>query len=901
MPLASGAQLGPYDIVAPLGAGGMGEVYRARDSRLARDVALKVLPEAFSKDAERMARFDREAQVLASFSHPNIATLHGIEESGGVRALVMELVEGPTLGERIAQGPIPLEDALPIAKQIAEALEAAHDRGIIHRDLKPANIKLRPDGAVKVLDFGLAKALDDEPAASGGSNSPTLSLAATRMGVILGTAAYMAPEQAKGRPVDRRADIWAFGAVLMEMLTGRRMYSAPTAAETLALVMTTDPGFDALPGNIPASIHKLLRRCLDKEPKRRLQAIGEARIAIDEYLAGPLSGPDVLTSTRGWRSASRWAVAALAIAAATGWFAALRPRGPAPARLHVEVLPPPGVALAALRYNVATQALSPDGRYLVFCGSRNRQTTLWLHAFDTGQARELDGTAGALAPFWSPDSHWIAFAMHGQLWKTPIEGGPPSPICRMIGQPLGGDWNAENLIVFGDRGRGAIQWAPAGGGEPKPATVLDAAREDLAHSLPQFLPGGRSFLFGVMNKAYGFSAMRVGRLGDSPTGGADLVLPPSSGQAMYVPVAGHSDGTKGFLLVRSGSRIYARRFDLSSLSVEGEPVLIGGPVEQIAGISQVVSVSNVNSLAYNPAEILNAQLSWFSRDGRELSTLGQPGTYFSPQISPDGTRVVVARGETSDPQAQDIWIFDLARNVPTRLTNTPHWEGNPQWSPDGRRVAFLEVLPGSASRVPKVIAAGGGQAATFPFTSQRGGVSLLDWSRDGRFIFTDARNSIQANPAGGGDPFIAVQATARIRDAQLSPDGRWLAFTSTDSGSEEVCVTPFSGQPGSATPERTQISPAGGTQPRWRGDSRELYFVSGDDKMMAVEIQASAQGFSASPPKALFTLPPMLYAGQAHQYAVSPRGDRFLVVKLTSAASRVPIHVLMNWQQAASK
>jgi len=428
MALSPGTRLGPYEIVAPLGAGGMGEVYRARDARLGRDVALKVLPEVFAKDAERMARFEREAQVLASLNHPNIAALYGLEESGGVRALVMELVEGPTVAERISDGPIPAEEALPFAKQIAESLEYAHERGIIHRDLKPSNVKVTRDGVVKMLDFGLAKALEDDPAGANVSNSPTLSLAATRSGVILGTAGYMSPEQAKGKPADRRADIWAFGVVLMEMLAGRQIYTGETVAETLASVMKDEPRWELLPASTPAGIVKLLRRCLERDPKRRLQAIGEARIAIDEALSGAPAEEAVRPLAPPRPRPIPWVVTAVAtIAALVLAFLYFR-QAPQAERVQRYTIAPPE------KSSIQTFAISPDGRYIAMAASTEGKLQLWVRALDALQAQLLPGTEDAQLPFWSPDSRWIGFFVQGKLKKVPVNGGPAQSLCDAGGR-----------------------------------------------------------------------------------------------------------------------------------------------------------------------------------------------------------------------------------------------------------------------------------------------------------------------------------------------------------------------------------------------------------------------------------------------------------------------------------
>ncbi|MBI3694947.1 MAG: serine/threonine-protein kinase [Acidobacteria bacterium] len=489
MPISAGTRLGPYEIVASLGAGGMGEVYRARDARLGRDVALKVLPEVFAKDAERMARFEREAQVLASLNHPNIAALYGLEESGGVRALVMELVEGPTLAERIEDGPIPIDEALPIARQIAEALEAAHEKGIIHRDLKPSNVKVKADGAVKVLDFGLAKALEDDPASSDVRNSPTLSLAATRAGVILGTAAYMPPEQAKGKPVDRRADIWAFGVVLFEMLTGQQLFAGETAGDTLAAVIKDEPKWDRLPESTPPAIRKLLRRCLDRDPRRRLRDIGEARLVIEDVMAGapaeePSPRPRVSASPR---LAVSWVVAgALLISTLVLAFLYFGETPPAERVMRYSVPAPEKASIHSF-------AISPDGRYLAIAATAQGKRYLWVRALDALQPQLLPGTEEAANPFWSPDSRWIGFFAQGKLKKIAVSGGPAQTLCDAAAG-RGGAWNRDGVILFAPSPTGPLFRVSAVGGVPVQVAKAEGGG---THRNPVFLPDGRRFLYQV--------------------------------------------------------------------------------------------------------------------------------------------------------------------------------------------------------------------------------------------------------------------------------------------------------------------------------------------------------------------------------------------------------------------
>src|SRR5580693_4440952 len=560
MPLTNGTKLGPYEIISPLGAGGMGEVYRARDSKLGRDVALKVISEQFANDAERMARFEREAKVLASLNHPNIAHIYGLEDSGGVRALVMEVVEGQTLAERIARGPIPLEETLSIAKQMAEALEYAHERGIVHRDLKPANVKITPDGAVKVLDFGLAKAIEETSAAEDISNSPTLSMGATRAGVILGTAAYMSPEQAKGKSADRRADIWSFGVVLYDMLSGKQMYGGETAPETLAHVITKDPSWENLPSATPTAIRNLLERCLTKDPKARLQAIGEARIIIERYLANPASSTSSIERIAAVQPTSRrvlpWTVSALALVIAM--VCAWAPWRQAREEMHAARLafvPPPDSLFDDSQAD--TVVVSPDGEKLAFTArSAQGKSQLWVRALDSIDAQMLPGTEGAIEPFWSPDSKSIAFGAKGKLKRVDLSHGTAQTLCDAA-RLTGGSWSPKGIIIFGPDYRSALFQVPANGGDVKAATVRDSEHGDAQHSHPFFLPDGNHFLFRI-NINPDPKGVWIGSL-DSPV--LNQLLPDNT-IAAYAP--------PGWLLYVRNEVLVAQEFDAGSMKLKGE-------------------------------------------------------------------------------------------------------------------------------------------------------------------------------------------------------------------------------------------------------------------------------------------------------------------------------------------
>ena len=592
-----GQTLGHYQVTGKLGAGGMGVVYRAHDTRLGRDVALKMLPEAFLHDSERLARFEREAHLLASLNHPNIATIYGLEESGGGRALVMELVEGATLAERIGSGPVPLEEALVIARQIAEAIEFAHERGIVHRDLKPANVKLTHDNTVKVLDFGLAKAFSEDRLSSDVENSPTITQAATRAGVVLGTAAYMAPEQAKGKPVDRRADIWAFGIVLLEMLTGRQTYSGETAAETLAFVMTRDPALDRVPPETPAAIRRLLRRCLDRDPRRRLRDIGEARIAIEEVLSGAPAEPAVPGGPSSSPLPSRplvWmaiagVLAVLLLASLAALMGHFRETPPKASAVRFQVSLPEKASLRSQDFPV----VSPNGEYLVFAAGGGPGSTtgriLRVRPLNSLSFQDLPGSEGARMPFWSPDSRSIGFFAEGKLKKVDVTGGSPQTICD-VASGQSGAWSPDGTIVFAAVSAGPLLRVPAAGGEAKPLTALDPSRQEIRHGRPFFLPDGRSFLYLAVSSLPEKNGIYAGSLDSKET----KRLMTSSSHAAYAP----GPSGVGYLMFSRANTLMAQPFDSRKLELSGEPFPIAEQVAEPEFVGSAFSVSGNGVLAY---------------------------------------------------------------------------------------------------------------------------------------------------------------------------------------------------------------------------------------------------------------------------------------------------------------
>jgi predicted Ser/Thr protein kinase len=654
--MSPGLSVAHYRITAKLGEGGMGEVWRATDTKLDREVAIKILPEALAADPDRMARFEREAKVLASLNHPNIAAIYGVEE----RALVMELVEGPTLAERIAQGAIPVEEALPTARQIAEALEYAHEKGIIHRDLKPANIKITPEGRVKVLDFGLAKAMASEPSAGDPASSPTLTMRATMAGALMGTAAYMSPEQARGQSVDRRADIWAFGVVLHEMLTGRQLFVGPTISDTLAAVLKTEPDVKA----VPAAVQPVVKRCLRKDPRQRWQAIGDVRIALEE---GVTAAPERDGAPR--RPALvPWVAAALAIGTLGGWAVARRPRAPADDRVIRFQIDPPLNGQFAFGNGVGGIALSPDGRSLAFVAAAGGKTMLWVRPLGDIAARPIAGTEGAINPLWSPDGRSIGYFMRNGVWRVDMAGGTPLRIGDALGTfARGGVWTSDGRILFGSFESGLFQ-VPASGGSPSKVTKAEA-RGDTYHRWPQLLPGG-GFLYQARNEKPGASGIFA----------ASWAKPEEAVRVLDIESAAlyAEGGGQGYLLWLRGATLVAQAFDPAAVKFSGELHPVADPVAGgIISLGQMAATVAGGVLAYS-ASSPSSQFTWMDRTGNRLATLGEPGEYAMSRLSPDGHRVAALRYGLG---GFNLWMLEVARGVGSLFPTSARGVAYPVWSP----------------------------------------------------------------------------------------------------------------------------------------------------------------------------------------------------------------------------
>jgi len=868
MPLAVGSRLGAYEILAPLGAGGMGEVYRARDSRLDRDVALKVVAEGFARDPERLARFDREARVLASLNHPNIAAIHGFEQSEGVPFLVLEYVPGDTL-----KGPLPVADAMGVARQITEALIAAHEKGVVHRDLKPANIKITPEGKVKVLDFGLAKAFGDEPSEGDAARSPTMSVLATRAGVILGTAAYMSPEQARARPLDKRTDIWSFGCVLYELLAGRPAFSGETVSHILVAILERDPDWTALPGGVPGKVRDLLHRCLERDRDRRLRDIGDARFDLEARPDEPPAPAPAKRLPLGWAAAT--AAATVATVALAVILALQKP--PAESTTRFQVLPPDKAT--SLEY----PTISPDGRRLAFVATVEGKALLWVRPLDSLAARPLAGTEDAAYPFWSPDNRFLAFFAQGKLKKVDVSGGPPQTLCNAEIPSRGGAWNSDGTILFGAGNRAPLRRVPAAGGLPAPVTALDSATE-LSHRWPHLLPGGR-FLYWAFAPDREKGAVVIASLDDKPDSKDHRRL--LAGDSMAAYSAGH------LLFEREGA-LMAQPFDVSRLQFRGDPFPVLQQVGRIPGTPGWVSfsVSSEGTLAYRTGGSIKTQLAWFDRAGKELGKLGSPEEIFAPKISPDQKRVAVFRRDAQG--LPDVWLLEPARDTSTRFTFHAAADGVPVWSPDGSRIVFYSNRDGAGNLYQKISSG----AATEELLLKSGESKIpSDWSSDGRFLLY----MVSAGGNTGYDlwvlpmegerkPIPVLQTEFNETLGQFSPDGRWIAYQSTESTPPQVYVMGFPKSGG-----KFQVSTNGGVRPRWRRDGKEIYYLGPDRKLMAVEVKATATTFETGRPRELFqtrvvTAPPF-----SHTYDVTADGQRFLMNTVLEAEGPPPITVVMNW------
>jgi serine/threonine-protein kinase len=904
-----GSRLGSYEIVSALGAGGMGEVFRARDSKLGRDVALKILPGTFASDPDRVARFQREAQLLASLNHPHIAAIYGIEEAAATTFLVLELVEGETLDAKLrglGAGGLGLDEALAIARQIADALEAAHEKGIIHRDLKPANIALTHDGQVKVLDFGLAKALETSPRPEL-SHSPTLTFAATMAGVILGTAAYMSPEQAKGRAADKRSDVWSFGCVLFEMLTGKRAFDGEDVTDVIAAVVRGEPDWNALAPSIPDHIRLLIKRCLEKDRKQRISDISVAKFLLNETMVMkppvPVAAPVATDLTRR-TGLVPMAIGLAAGAAVTAGIVALRPSPPPaarPARFELVLSGTAPMTIATADDNIA---LSGDGSQLVYhsgtvgvvaAGSVGGQ--LGVRALDQLDARLLTGMTDARAPFLSPDGRWIGFFGTGDLRKISVTGGPSITLCRTTGAPRGASWGPNDTIIFAtnDLEKGLMS-VPAGGGDPKVLTTADHAHGEADHVSPFVLPNGRGVLFTIIGAQRENDQVAVL---DFKTGERKTLLRGAS----HVQYVDDRDGlaSSGFLVYATAGTLRAVRFDARRLEVSSDPVPVVDQVLPSTSGAANFALSRSGALAYIRGTAVTTVLSprtlvWVDRKGNEEPIAAPPRSYATARLSPDGARIALGVYD----QNADIWIWELARQTLGRLTFDPGADLSPVWTPDGRKVIWASTRSSGFPNVYWRAADGTGNVERL--TTSPNPQFPTSISADGKrlvlFENTSSAQDLTVLSMGERDTAPLLHTPSAEMNADLSPDGHWLAYQSSESGRFEVYVRPFP----NVDNGRWQVSTNGGSRPVWSRNGKELFYLDGSDLLTAVPIATGTIFQEGNPTKILSTkyFPGATSLGlDLRGYDVSPDGQRFLMIKETpaerSSTATPSVIVVLNW------
>jgi Tol biopolymer transport system component len=881
MAIAPGTRLGPYEITGPLGAGGMGEVYRARDTRLGRDVAVKVLPQHLSTSPDLRARFEREARAVSALNHPHICTLHDIGREGDTDYLVMELVEGETLAARLEKGPLPTEALLKTAIEVAGALDRAHRSGIIHRDLKPGNIMLTKGGA-KLMDFGLARAAGPTagPAGSALSQTPTVSHPLTAEGTIVGTFQYMAPEQIEGAEADARTDLFAFGAVLYEMATGKKAFAGRSQASLLAAILKEEPrAISEVQPMSPPALDRVVRRCLAKDPDERWQS---ARDVVHELEwirdAGSQAGvPAQVAARRKSRERLGWitALAAVVLAAAGIVLAPrLLPRQRMAKVVRFSIAPPENLTLGGGNGTPSNSVISPDGRMLVFAPGDSAGTTrLWVRPMESLAAREIPGTEGAAYPFWSPDGRSIGFFADGKLKRVPVDGGRPQVLCD-ANSGRGGTWSREGVILFSPASQAPLSRVPASGGDVVQVTTLDTARKEIAHRWPRFLPDGRHFLYLTLPERDGQFDNFVGSLDGKP---ARLVAR-SDRAAVYAP--------PGYLLVVRNETLLAQRFDAASGATRGEPVSLGELPDAGGNLGEPnASVSDDGVLVWQSVVPVVAHLVWLDRSGKEVGTVTMtPGPYSGVTPSPDGRRAILLR---PDPQtATDMWLVELDRGTTTRFTSEPGNEFFPVWSPDGSRLAFASNRNGPYDIYARPVTGSGqeevlcrsGQLKKWPTT----------WSPDGRsIVFTGSSpktgDDLWILPLDGDrKPVPYLNSRFNENNGAISPDGRWLAYTSDETGRNEVYVQPFP-TPGA----KSQVSTDGGDGARWSRDGRQLFFATVDGKIMGSDIQAGAE-FQASVPRILFRLP--------HDFVdFGLSGERGLCLMPVGAQKPATLTVVQNW------
>ncbi len=887
MPLTPGQKLLHYEITEQIGEGGMGVVWKATDTTLDREVAIKVLPDTVAASPERLARFEREAKVLASLNHPNIAAIHGLHQDAGTHFLVLELVEGEDLAARMSRGAIPVNEVISLAAQIAEALEAAHENQVVHRDLKPANVKLTPDGRIKVLDFGLAKVWAPDGTDTSLSFSPTITAAMTQAGVILGTAAYMSPEQARGQEVDKRSDIWSFGVLVYEMLVGVQLFSGDTATDILGAIVHRRPEWDRLPESTPPGLVRLLKRCLTMELPERLRDIGEARYALahldDEVPAESVAPAEKTTTAWPWKAA-----AALFLLLASILVVALVLKDTTREVMQVTIEPPEGHRLVSTTDRGGQVRISPDGRSLAFVAQDDSGVTgVWVRPLDSSDAYPVPGTEGASRPFWSPDSRSLAFFSGGKLRRVALDGGGVLTVAD-VESGRGGDWNRDGIIVFSRSPGTTLSRVPAAGGQTVDATTFATGEKgtESSHREPRFLPDGRHFLYLAQSTEVPDWKVYVG----SVAGGAQHFVTTSSGGAAYA---------EGYLLTLRGTTLVAQEFDPDSFALSGEPMPVTENVilDSTYGIG-VFSTGPGGLLAYESGNSVSGQLTWMSAQG-ELQTVGPAESYYEFELSPDGTRVAVTIQESDG--ILDLWIIDLKRGKRTRFTFSSNEEpaeyGQPLWSPDGKWIAYNSNRSGH-QEIYRKPADGIGKEELLLSADED--VWCYDWSPDGRYIVygherPEHNNSedLFALPVSGeGDPIRITNTPFNEWPASFSPDGRWVAYDSPESGRREIYVVPFPGLEG-----RWQVSAEGGRFPRWSPDGSRLFFWN-NGRLMAAPVQGSGGTLQVGALEEVLKVP---WASNWWSYGFNADGDEFLVLATEGGLGHTPISLFLNWQDELAR
>lgn len=898
MPLPSGTKLGPYEVQEPLGAGGMGEVYRARDTRLGREVAVKVLPTHLAADSELRQRMEREAKSISSLNHPHICTLHDVGSQDGVDYLVMEYLQGETLADRLHRGPMPLPEALKIAVDLADALDKAHAKGVVHRDLKPANVMLTRSGA-KLMDFGLAKPAPGlstaASAASSTPTTPTMTVAAfaaaasnlTQKGTVVGTFQYLAPEVLQGAEADARSDIFSFGCVLYEMVAGRRAFEGKSQFSVLGAILDHEPEWlSAIRPELPTRLDEIVRRCLAKDPERRYGCMHDVKIQLEAVSDTGQASSAVAVPIAPPRTASQlpWLVAAVAALVAISVGALYLSRSPKPAAvIRSSILPPAGTGFVTMLPSSGPPVMSPDGTRLVFAARDAKgKTLLYVRALDRTQAQALDGTDGAMYPFWSTDSHEVGFFASGKLKKISTDGGPPQNLCE-VSNARGGTWNQDGVILFTPTTTQPLMRVSAAGGSPEPATKLDVSRSENSHRWPVFLPDGKHFLFWARSsKGPHEDVIYVGELGSL----AAKMLMKSDSMAVYA---------SGYLLYLRDQALIAQPFNLERLELSGDPVMV---TEQVgmngATVRPLFTASQTGMLLYQSGTMSAGwDLLWFDRDGKSAGRVGSPDRYIQPALSPDGKRIAV-NIYTGSQGVGDIWVFDTTRGTNTRLTFGPANNGSAVWSSDGKTIYYASSTKGLPHISAK--AADGSGSERVLLETPNVAEAPLAVSPDGRYLVyqrkdlaKDAGSHLWALPlSGDGKPIALLQDSNSEREGQISPDGKWMAYTSNESGRNEVYITPFP-----AGGAKWQVSKDGAVWPKWRGDGKEIYFLDGLDNVVAVDVMPAGNAVNLGVPHILFQA-----IGVQRDYGafdVTADGKKFLVNSGSLNQGSEPFTLVQNW------